>query len=323
MDRHTSPAARRHRRTYLFSGLLAALAVAALLIPAGAASARIRAATTTPAAPSCGATVYRTNGTAWQCTFDDEFNGTTLDTSKWFVQTTAASGFHSGAECFLNDPNNISVANGTLNLTVRRTAPFTCKTPYGGYATQYTSGTVNTLNRFAQTYGRFEVRAQLPATTVAGLQETLWLWPSNPYKYGLWPASGEIDFGEFYSQYAGWNIPYLHYNVLQSTVSWLTNTNVYTAFPAPYNQPGMNCRINQSGFNTYTLTWSPGQLVIQVNGANCIVNNYSAFGLSGAAPFDQPFFVALTQALGIGSNAPTAATPLPATTRVDYVRVWK
>ena len=40
------------------------------------------------------------------------------------------------------------------------------------------------------------------------------------------------------------------------------------------------------------------------------------------APFDQPFIVALTQALGVGANAVTAATPLPATTQIDYVRVW-
>jgi beta-glucanase (GH16 family) len=323
MNRHTDPApAARRRRRHVISALLAGLAVAALLIPAGAAGARTRTAAATTA-PSCGATVYKSDGSAWQCSFDDEFSGSRLDGTKWFVQTTAASGFHSGAECFTNSAQNVAVANGTLNLTVRRTSPFFCKTPNGGYNTQYTSGTVNTLNRFAQTYGRFEVRAQLPATTVRGLQETLWLWPVNQYKYGVWPMSGEIDFAEFYSQYAGWNIPYLHYGVLQSTVSWLTNSNVYTAFPAPYSQPGMNCRINQSGFNTFTLTWQPGQLVIRVNGSNCIVNNYSAYGLSGAAPFDQPFFLALTQALGIGSNAPTSSTPLPATTRVDYVRIWK
>ena len=34
--------------------------------------------------------------------------------------------------------------------------------------------------------------------------------------------------------------------------------------------------------------------------------------------------VALTQALGIGSNAfDPATTPLPATTQIDYVHVWK
>jgi hypothetical protein len=41
-------------------------------------------------------------------------------------------------------------------------------------------------------------------------------------------------------------------------------------------------------------------------------------------PFDQPFFVALTQALGQNGNAfDPNTTPLPATTQVDHVRVWR
>jgi hypothetical protein len=46
--------------------------------------------------------------------------------------------------------------------------------------------------------------------------------------------------------------------------------------------------------------------------------------LVGSQPFDQPFMVVLTQALGITTNEfDPATTPLPATTQVDYVRVWK
>lgn len=292
---------------------------------AGKRSAPAKAGTASGTAESCGgSTPRKADGSLWICSFDDEFSGTALDTSKWTVQTTEASGFHSGAECFTDSPHNIAVSGGTLRLTVRKeAAPFSCASPRGAYQTQYTSGTVNGFGKFAQAYGRFEVRAQLPSATVPGLQETLWLWPTDQFKYGAWPSSGEIDFGEFYSKYPGWAIPYLHYDVLQSTVNWATNTNVYTALPAPYAQPGMNCRINQSAFNTYTLTWQPGRLVIAINGQNCIVDNYAATGLSGAAPFDQPFFIALTQALGIGENAPTANTPLPATTQVDYVRIWR
>jgi hypothetical protein len=45
---------------------------------------------------------------------------------------------------------------------------------------------------------------------------------------------------------------------------------------------------------------------------------------SGQQTFDQPFMVALTQALGVGDNAfDPSTTPLPATTEVDRVRVWK
>jgi beta-glucanase (GH16 family) len=274
---------------------------------------------------TCGDPVVKPDGSPWVCTFDDEFDGTTLDRSKWRVQTTALSGYHTGLECYLDSPNNISVSGGTLNLTVRKeSAPFTCNSPTTPYPTQYTSGTVNSSTKFSQAFGRFEVRAQLPSSAVKGLQETLWLWPDNATTYGAWPLSGEIDFGEFYSLYSGWDIPFIHYYYLQSTVSWLTNTNVYTALPAPNNQPGMVCSYDTTAFNTYTVIWEPGRITLQVNGQNCIVNNYSAVGLTGAAPFDKPFFVALTQALGIADNAfVDGVTPLPATTQVDYVRVWK
>jgi beta-glucanase (GH16 family) len=283
--------------------------------------------TTTPPSPAdCGgATLLKADGDAWTCSFDDEFDGSSVDRSKWTVMTTAASGFHSGAECFVDSSNNLSVSNGTLKLTVRKeSAPFTCKSPSGDYNSQYTSGTVNGYGKYAQTYGRFDVRAKVPSSAVPGLQETLWLWPVDQFKYGLWPGSGEIDFAEFYSQYQDWNIPYLHYDVEQSTVNWTTNTNVYTAYPSPYNQPGMTCSFKATDFNTYTVLWEPGRLTLQVNHQNCVVDNYSATNSNGAAPFDQPFFLALTQALGIGSNAYVdGTTPLPATTEVDYVRIWK
>ena len=53
------------------------------------------------------------------------------------------------------------------------------------------------MGLFSQTYGRFEVRAQVPAPAIKGLQETFWLWPDNDTRYGSWPGSGEIDFDRF------------------------------------------------------------------------------------------------------------------------------
>jgi hypothetical protein len=49
----------------------------------------------------------------------------------------------------------------------------------------------------------------------------------------------------------------------------------------------------------------------------------SASPLTDPAPFDEPFYICLTQALGIGTNAfIPGSTPLPATTSIDWVRVW-
>jgi beta-glucanase (GH16 family) len=272
--------------------------------------------------PDCGGQQPppKPDGSTWTCTFDDEFDATTgdaaaLNTSRWTPQETATSGYTTGwpyVACYVNSPDTISVSDGALHLTVRRDAqPPGC----GGYPTPYTSGMVSTTGKFSQTYGRFEVRAKLPPVTVAGLQETLWLWPVDDKRYGSWPASGEVDFSEFYSQYSNLDIPYIHYDYDKTTTDKATNTNVVTAY---------NCTIDISQYNDYTVTWSPGRFRIRINGTTCLTDNYVPSNVSPPAPFDQPFFISLTQALGVGTNAfNPSTTPLPATTSIDYVRVWK
>jgi beta-glucanase (GH16 family) len=266
--------------------------------------------TTTAPAPLCGATVAKPGGGVWECTFAEEFDGTTLDPSKWVVQETAASGFTSGSECFVNQPGNVAVADGVLSLTVRKEAqPFVCATgPLGDYVTQYSSGMVSTWNRFSQAYGRFEVRAKFPAATVKGLQSALWLYPQS-LTYGAWPASGEIDIAESYSAYPDRAIPYVHYNAAND--------------PNVTNNYCMIADISQ--LHSYVVEWTPETITVIFDGTTCLVDTYNpAAPLVKPQPFDQPFFVALTQGLGIGGNAfDPATTPLPATTQVDFVHVWK
>jgi beta-glucanase (GH16 family) len=300
----------RHPRS-LLSGLLA-FAVVTLGLPthASAFPGRGGPPARTPG-PTCGGTtIYKSNGSAWTCTFDDEFNATSLDTSLWAPVLTSSAGYHSGAECFVNSPNNISESGGYLNLTARaEAAPFTCSSPYGSYTTQYTSGSVTTGGKFSQTYGRFEVRAAFPAATVAGLQSSLWLYPNNGTKYGAWPTSGEIDIAEAYSLYPDQVIPYIHYT---------------PAAPDP-NVTNDNCLISPASFHSYVVEWTASAMTVSFDGTTCLVDTWNpAAPLAAPQPFDQPFYLALTQALGIGTNAfDPATTTLPATTLVDYVRVWK
>ena len=303
------------RRTYVRSGVQR-LTVG---LPGGASTPRHPAST-----PICSGEVppSKPGGGSWTCTFDDEFDASTgdanaLDTSWWVPQVTATSGYATGPlgseACYENSPNNISVSGGALHLTVRQEpAPFLC----GALLTQYTAGMVSTYGIFNQTYGRFEVRAELPPTTASGLQETLWLWPVNDTLYGSWPTSGEVDFSEFYSQYSNLDIPYIHYDYSESTVNATTHTNTVTAY---------NCQITPGQYNDYAVVWTPGSFTITVNGSICLIDDYLPDGgLIAPEPFDQPFFIALTQALGIGTNSFNAlTTPLPATTSIDYVRVWK
>lgn len=277
---------------------------------ASAATQRNPAPASTPA-PTCGGTlIAKSTGGRWVCTFDDEFSGYSLNASKWAPNLTSANGYHSGIECVVSSPNNISVSGGYLSLTARKeAAPFVCKSPYGNYTTQYTAATVTSYGNFSQAFGRFEIRAKFPAATVAGLQGSVWLFPLAGTKFGAWPTSGEIDIAEAYTQYPDRAIPVVHYKA---------------AKPDP-NVTNNYCMLNPSAFNVYTAEWTTTSIKIMYNGATCLEDHWSAAApLTGLQPFDQPFFVALTQALGIGTNLfNPATTPLPATTQIDYVRAWK
>jgi beta-glucanase (GH16 family) len=268
-----------------------------------------------PGVDNCGgAAPLGMPGGSWSCTFDDEFNGSSLDTSKWVVQQTANSSYTTGTSpaqaCYVDSPDTVSVSGGDLHLSIEKAStPFTCNDPAAGsFSTDYSAGMVSTDNLFSQAYGAFQVSAQLPASVVQGLQETLWLWPQDSTHYGSnWPSSGEIDFGEFYSDFPTFDVPYIHYNEASSDP----------------NVTG-DCLINPAGFNTYGVDWQPGTITIYLNGVQCLVDHPDpATPLVSPEPFDQPFFLVLTQAIGFGSNAPIdGLTQFPSTTLVDYARAW-
>jgi len=65
--------------------------------------------------------------------------------------------------------------------------------------------------------------------------------------------------------------------------------------------------------------WTPSAITVLSNGQACLVDHPR----TGSERFDPPCFIALTQALGVGTNAVTpGVTGLPATTRIDWVRAW-
>lgn len=289
-----SPA--RRRFVVLCVVLLGLLGLCAAVVPASA-----------DAAVNCGGTkIAKPGGGNWTCSWDEEFNTPYLNLNNWTVQTSQNSGRTAGQACLVNTARNVYVNGGSLNLVARKeAAPFACPMPSGhSFTTQYTGAEVFTYSKFSQLYGRFEIRAAFPAAKVAGLQQALWMWPNNSTKYGAWPKSGEIDIAETSSLYADRVIPFIHYESGDDP----NVTNNY-------------CMIsNRNQMHRYTLTWTPTNMTIQYDGRTCISDKLPSNGI----PFNQPFFMALTAGLGVAPNYFTPGkTPLPAVTRIDYVRVWK
>lgn len=262
-----------------------------------------------PSAPDCGPRVDKPDGQPWRCTFADEFDGTELDASKWQPLTTVSSNLRGGNDCWVDSQKNITVSDGFLHLTSRREdKPFTCTKPDGTTAeSQVSSGSVTTFGAFAQTYGRWDIRARFPEVTLPGSQGSVWITPQED-TYGAWPTSGEIDIAEFYSLYPDRVVPYVHYG---SSADDRTVTNTLCLVKDPWN------------FHTYSMTWTPGQITITIDGARCVGHEiHPSSPLQGSQPFDQPFVLNLTQTMGVGTNTPLPGTPLPLTTDIDYVRVW-
>ena len=282
-----------------------------------------RASTPSKRNAACGGERPRkANGKRWTCTFDDEFSGKRLDRTKWEVQLTSATNFTSGQDatktCYVDSPKSVAVGGGELRLMVRKTKRFSCV--QGGnkppYASSFISGGVDTLGMFSQAFGRFEIRAAFPKSRVRGLQSSLWMWPDDPLKYGPWPASGEIDIAEYYTGRPGFVVPTLHYNANPAQHSTAKGINATQDAFCHFDHPGQ--------FHDYTAVWDPKTISIYYDGTLCLFDHWRPLALKAPAPFDAPFFLVLTAGLGLDANSYAGAKDqLPATTRVDWVRVWK
>ncbi len=233
---------------------------------------------------------------------------------------TRTSGYTTGPfgsqVCYVDNPDTISESGGSLSLSVAQVPYFACNQPgVLALGTEYEGGMVESYGLFSQEYGYFQVRAEMPPSTVPGLQETLWLYPENETLYGPWPNSGEIDYGEFYSNYPDNDVSAVHY-------------------PGSGNDPNSTAGGRCAGastagqFNTYGLSWTPTTITTYFNGVPCITDVYAPYVMwpdAAPAPFNQPFFLAFTQALGMDSSDSfqPGTTQLPATTKIDWVRVWQ
>jgi beta-glucanase (GH16 family) len=265
------------------------------------------APTSKPPAPvkydDCGARPRKADGSAWSCTFHDDFDGATLDRTKWVPNTAFITWSGTTHACYRDDPANVEVADGVLNLRlVKLDAPAPCAV--AATPTQYMSGSVSTFHLFSQQYGRFEARIKTTATSAPGLHEAFWLWPDDRYSTIGWPDSGEIDVAESFSAYASITGSYLHYSADHQGL--LLGTNA------------ANCAANRGEWNTYTLEWGPSRIETFVNGTSCLVNT------SGDPAFQKRYIINLTQAIGGATwNQLGDTTPVPASMQVDYVRVWQ
>lgn len=121
----------------------------------------------------------------WELVWSDEFDGTSIDDSKWTHEVDCWGGGNNEQQCYTESSENSYVEDGKLYLVALPAEE--------GAEKPYTSARMNTQYKGDWKYGRIEIRAQMPAGQ--GTFPAFWMMPTDSV-YGGWPLSGEIDILE-------------------------------------------------------------------------------------------------------------------------------
>jgi beta-glucanase (GH16 family) len=147
--------------------------------------------TTTTTTTSVGYTPFGASGN-WKLTFSDEFNGTSVDVSKWafksYAEADNGQGNKGNQQLEWNQASNCSVANGLLTITAK---PDSIISP-SGIKYDWSSCLITSTPSYSFQYGFIEERVKFPKER--GFWPGFWTWQAPGVN--VW---SETDVYEYYS----------------------------------------------------------------------------------------------------------------------------
>ena len=231
----------------------------------------------------------------YKLVWSDEFDGNSLNRDNWNVEVNGNGGGNGELQYYLDDPDNIKVSNGTLKISALREN-------YGGKS--YTSGRINTNNKKAFQYARFEARMKVPS--FSGAWPAFWTLGDNFDEVG-WPACGEIDIMEAVNTESK----------TYSTVHWQYNWG--------HEETGKGNNISdRTQWHVYAMEQDVDEIRFYIDDVNV-----STIPISYESQMEEllgPQFIILNLAVGgawPGNNIDNSAFPNRTTMEVDYVRVYE
>lgn len=218
--------------------------------------------------------------------FEENFDGTTLDARRW----TPYQGFRRSGILNYASSDQVKVEGGLLRISAVRSA-----TP-ADPAYPYDAGFIDSLGKWARTYGRIEFRARFPFA--GGVWYAIWGRP--------WTQSfPEIDIevinrpGDATGQ-----LYFVHHWAGEPLPADLRRAYV------------MRQNADWSQWHTYTIDWKPDAISWAVDGA-------VAMKATGEHVPKLPVYWMINGWVGGWPGNPTDKTPFPTTFEVDYMRVWR
>lgn len=219
------------------------------------------------------------------------------DAGKWNYDVGGSGWGNNELQYYTSTTNNAMIKDGILTITAK-------KENMGGR--EYSSSRMVSKNNSDMLYGRYEVKAKLPAGR--GTWPAIWMLP-NDYAYGAWPISGEIDIMEHVG-YDPNNVHFSVHNQLYNAANSKTSTkNIPTAF---------------SDYHVYRCDWTPTSIKGYYDDELVFTYNNDGKGIAGW-PYDKPYHLLLNLAVGgnWGGVQGVDDSIFPVSMQVDYVRFYK
>lgn len=245
--------------------------------------------------------------------FEDNFTGSSINTSLWTVRDNDYVGYDSGYIV----KENAYIKNNNLYMDItKRDTPIVKR---DGKVREYNTSALTTVGKFSQVYGRWEFRAKIPAQRdiSAGIWCGLWLRTDNK------SIEGEVDIAESFGSY----------NPLAKTTQDMSNkvtTSVH------FKQTGSDKKakvmpdigaVLDEEYHIWTFERTPERFTFLLDGKKyfeVLTKDYPD-KFKTAFPDNEPLHIRLNvQATSPGTywGGINENTVLPRSMIVDYVKAW-
>lgn len=241
----------------------------------------------------------------WVQTLNENFDGDTLNTEIWRTDGSMKNPLPGALE--RNSAENIEVRDGILRLKAEKRSGRHHDLPDGGKR-EYTTGNVDTYDRWTQRYGYFESRMKLP--TARGLWPAFWMMPDRGGDDIWWKRVSthnggmEIDIMEILCEWGrGRNNAAVHWDGYGKDHKSWGSSHLYFG-PTP------------DDWHAFGLLWEPGKLTWYIDGKKVCEFEDEAVGTV-------PNYLILCIQMGRWATKDIDDASLPDYFEIDYVRAWQ
>lgn len=241
----------------------------------------------------------------WVKTFEDNFEGNTLDLTKWNTYTDGA--FHIGKHTHYSK-DNVIVKDGKVRLHLEKKHGHHNDDPTME-ANDIATGYLDTFGKWTQRYGYFEARMKNP--TAPNMFLAYWLMPDR----GL---GKKADFKRDSTRGKG-----MEFDIMETLSIWGPYRHDFGMHFDNYDKYHKTCgtlniyfQPDKEGFVTVGMLWLPGQVVLYDNGKE------TARWESPRIGAEQQYII-FDLVTGGWETEALDEKQLPQDYVIDYVRVWQ